>query len=177
MDKKYRVGEEVDVSTPVDLSLGDLEGVFEIVDGCNGLYVYHLETEECKGAGDGSETTLADLASFARTDPVGFAEAYGPGPAWRLCDVCNKWRDVYPNNFHCVGIGHPPKGKWVCEECYAGLVAVAPPDGPPRIFASEEDAAKYSPCQAYPYPTRNVWRDAYLETGQDRDKFDATFFV
>lgn len=121
MDKKYKVGQEVQVRTrkdpdvwrkafissiatclgykatlvtfretdvevhavarnirPVDVSMGTLANVFEIVDGCNGLYVYHLPTNECKVAGDGSEVTVGDLAAFARFDPAGFAEAYGP---------------------------------------------------------------------------------------------------
>lgn len=60
-----------------DLGLGDLAGEYEIVDACNGLYVYH-KSGHGQGAGDGSETTLADLAAFAREDPAGFAECYGP---------------------------------------------------------------------------------------------------
>lgn len=60
--------------------LGSLTGKYKVVDAFNGLYVYHLPTGRCQGAGDGSETTLDDLLELARTDPVTFEEAYGPPP-------------------------------------------------------------------------------------------------
>ena len=60
-----------------ECGIGKLEGTFEIVEGCNGLYVYH-ESGYCVGAGDGSEMTYDDLVDFARSDPAGFAEVYGP---------------------------------------------------------------------------------------------------
>jgi len=64
----------------------ELAEEYMLVDACNGLYVYHV-SGHVHGAGDGSETTLADLAEFAHDDPVGFAEAYGPPPGEEGPDV------------------------------------------------------------------------------------------
>lgn len=57
--------------------LGPLEGIYDVVNGCNGIYVYHI-SGYCTCAGDGVDMSIKDLREFARTDPSGFEEAYGP---------------------------------------------------------------------------------------------------
>ena len=52
--------------------------MLRIYEGCNGIYIEHMPTGKVVCAGDGSETTLADLQDMGRVDPGGLMEAYFP---------------------------------------------------------------------------------------------------
>lgn len=127
----------------VKVDLGEsYGGTYTLVDGCNGLYIYHDGSGECTGmAGDGSEFTLDDLREFAESDPYDFYQCYGAGHL-RQCAVCDEWVDT--STVTCISLGDPPVGEWVCSECRGDIIEITTAGGKTRYFyPGDDDAAAY----------------------------------
>lgn len=123
--------------------LGSLTGRYEVVEGFNGLYVYH-ESGYCTGAGDGSEyetmeEAVEDLVEFAKTEPSEFEAAYGHGGTMRFCDACEQWFSVYEGDggVFCGPIlkrDGSKIGGWLCTDCKADRETVLGSDGYAAYF-------------------------------------------
>jgi len=96
-------------SVKFDQDMGDLTGLFQVVEGCNGIYVYHV-SGHCQGAGDGSDSDdpVGDLVEYAKFDPTDFAMAYGPRGDVE-CPACEQDFDVDD--------GSLANGQFLCPEC------------------------------------------------------------